>query len=187
MHLLQSPDATSRIAGILLVQAKYMIGATYGHRIFYGECVKQIIFEGEPLRANLGEFAPKAGTPFVYFLTELQSKAPFYIGEYGRATTYNVVERIMRHFGTTGNLCRVATNLQALQRRIPTSFAAFIKPLSDDFRDPERRKNLEAWIIQLVCHDKKIQSANFCVVRYQAPTTNESKYAARIVDEFIRA
>ncbi|WP_178098845.1 hypothetical protein, partial [Pseudomonas sp. H3(2019)] len=122
-----------------------------------------------------------------YFLVQSGSKSPFYIGEYGKAEGYNVIERISRHFANSGTLRRVAINLSAFGVPQPSKFSAYVKQLPDEYRDDAKRKSLEAWIIHIVCHELKIQSKSFCVVKYQAPTHNEQAIAREIINEFVRS
>ena len=145
--------------------------------------MRRVDYSNKKPDLSLKEFSPEPGVPFVYFLTAYGTKDPFYIGEYGKATGYNVIKRISSHFANSGTLRRVANNLDAFCVVKPDTFSAYIKQLPDKYRDDGRRKSLEAWIIFIVCHEKKIQSRNFCVVRYQAPTYNEQVYARQIINE----
>lgn len=130
---------------------------------------------------------PEASRPFVYLLTEPGSERPFYIGEYGKAKTYNVLNRIRRHFWKSGTLARVANNLPRFNHEVPAEFDAYIKELDDSFSSTKKRQSLEAWLIYIVCHVKKYQSDKFCVTKYSAPTEDYSEMAMRILDEFKEA
>lgn len=145
----------------------------------------KISFTGSPPRPNLkGKEIPQPQVPCLYFLCKAGGKAPFYIGEYGQAKTYNVVERIKRHFANSGTLARVSKNSKAFNFKIPTSFDAYIKKLPDGFKDKPRRASLEAWVIQKVCHQHKMQATQFCVTKYIVPQGNYSVVAKKIIDEF---
>lgn len=133
---------------------------------------------------TIEKFSPAVGVPFVYFLVEIGSKHPFYIGECGKAEGYNVIERIRRHFANSGTLRRVALNMAAFGTSQPAAFSAYVKQLPDEYRNAAKRKSLEAWIIYIACHELKIQSQSFCVVKYQAPTDNEQVFARSIINEF---
>jgi hypothetical protein len=149
--------------------------------------MERINYSGRPPIPSVENFAPKPGEPSVYFLTEDSSKEPFYIGEYGKAKTYNVIKRIQRHFANSGTLRRVALNLAAFGINNPSAFSAYIEQLPDEYRDDKKRKSLEAWIIHIVCHELKMQSSSFCVVKYEAPSSDEEKFARQIIDEFARS
>jgi len=147
--------------------------------------MKKLRFAGKPLKTDLGEFAsPENGVPFIYLLTEKDSKEPFYIGEYGKASTYNIITRIKRHFAKTGTLARVALNMPRFGHELPSEFDAYIKELSTEFKDHRKRASLEAWVIHTVCHQKKIQSSKFCVTKYVSPEDECSVEAKKIVKEF---
>ena len=147
--------------------------------------MKKLEFSGAPLRTDLGDFAkPKNGVPFIYILTEIDSKAPFYIGEYGKAQTYNVISRIKRHFGRSGTLARVALNMPKFGHNLPSRFNAYVKELPNDFKDISKRISLEAWVIYKACHVEKMQDNKFCVTKYAAPTHDYSELASKILAEF---
>lgn len=149
--------------------------------------MKKIDYSNRKPVPTLEVFSPAAGVPFVYFLVESGSKNPFYIGEYGKAEGYNVIERIRRHFANSGTLRRVALNLSAFGVPQPPNFTAYVKQLPEEYRDDLKRKSLEAWIIHIVCHELKTQSPSFCVVKYQAPTHNEQATAREIINEFLHS
>ncbi|BEV17814.1 hypothetical protein HBDW_46020 [Herbaspirillum sp. DW155] len=144
---------------------------------------------GRYAAAKDGElFRPGAKNPAVYFLVRPDSTAPFYVGEYGKAATYDVVERIRRHFGATGTLRRVALNMGAYGYDLPTEFTAYVKMLGPDYQDVERRTSLEAWLIHILCHDLKKQSSEFCVVKHNAPLAiyrGEKAVARQILAELM--
>lgn len=149
--------------------------------------MKKLRFKGSPLKAELGNFAaPENGVPFIYLLTDTDSKEPFYIGEYGKASTYNVITRIQRHFAKSGTLARVALNMPRFGHQLPGEFDAYIKELSEEFKDHKKRAELEAWVIHVVCHQKKVQSSKFCVTKYVSPENNYSQEAQKIADEFAK-
>ena len=131
-----------------------------------------------------GHTIPTIGIPYLYLLCEKNSKLPFYIGEYGKSETYNVVTRIKKHFSNAGTLSRVSINLTFFGYPIPTSFDAYIKKLPEEFKNTCNRESLEAWVIHKVCHQHKMQDEKFCVTKYIAPRHDYSKCAQDIIDEF---
>ena len=124
------------------------------------------------------------GSPSIYILAEVDSKAPFYIGEYGKSSKYNVISRIKSHFGKHNTLSRVAQNIPAFKHVIPPSVCAYIKVLPEEFKCQKNRASLEAWLIYKVCHVKKIQDSRFCVTKYIAPLFDHSALAEEIIMEF---
>lgn len=127
---------------------------------------------------------PDNGTPCLYFLSQKGKRAPFYIGEYGKAKTYSVVGRIARHFGASGTLRRVAENMPKFKNKVPRSVMAHIFVLGREFKDESKRKSLEAWVIYKTCHVQKIQDKRFAVTKYAAPNHDYSKMAASIVSRY---
>lgn len=146
--------------------------------------MKLIRFRGKRKKADWEGSEPENSMPFVYLLVEPGSSMPFYIGEYGKATTYNVLGRIRRHFWKSGTLARVARNLPRFKNTVPAEFDAYVKELDSDFSDTENRQSLEAWLIYIVCHVEKCQSQAFCVTKYSAPTKDYSEMAKEILEEF---
>jgi hypothetical protein len=125
------------------------------------------------------------GAPCIYFLCQKGSRAPFYIGEYGKSKKYNVVARMTRHF-RSGTLGRVYANMPKFKNKVPRSVVAHIFSLADDFKDDSNRKSLEGWVIHKACHVQKIQDKRFAVTRYSVPNHDYSKEAARILGRFKR-
>lgn len=147
--------------------------------------MKKLRFNRNPVKTELGSYmTPENGVPFIYLLTESGSKKPFYIGEYGKASTYNVITRIQRHFAKSGTLARVALNMPRFGHTLPIEFDAYIKELPAEFKDHRKRADLEAWVIYTACHQKKMQSSKFCVTKYVSPESNYSEKAKEILKEF---
>lgn len=146
--------------------------------------MKLVQFRGKRKKADWEGEEPANSMPFIYLLTEPGSEEPFYIGEYGKASTYNVLGRIRRHFWKSSTLARVARNLPAFNNQVPSEFDAYIKELDSKFSDAKERQSLEAWLIYTVCHVEKCQSRAFCVIKYSAPTVNHLQKARSILEEF---
>jgi len=127
---------------------------------------------------------PGNGTPCLYFLSQKGKHAPFYIGEYGKSKTYNVVSRIARHFGASGTLRRVAENMPKFKNKVPRSVVAHIFVLGKEFNNEAKRKSLEAWVIYKACHVQKIQDKRFAVTKCSAPNDDYSRMAASILSRY---
>lgn len=123
----------------------------------------------------------------VYFVCERHSAKPIYVGEFGKATGYSVATRIGAHF-KSGTLARVTTNLRAFEIPVPSKVRAFVVRLDGKFANEEKRKSLEAWVIRVVCHERKIQDARFAVIRSQLPKQGHryATLARTIVAQFER-
>lgn len=142
-------------------------------------------FSGIPLKEISGiKKTLGIGQPCLYFLCEIGSKLPFYIGEYGKSETYDVVTRIKRHFRNSGTLARVSNNMRAFGYGVPTEFDAYIKVLSKKYKNICYRESLEAWVIHKICHVNKKQNRKFCVTKHIVPKHSLSKEAENIIDEF---
>lgn len=145
----------------------------------------KISFSGNPLKEFTDSKKMLAiEKPCLYFLCEKDSKSPFYIGEYGKSTTYDVVTRIKCRFRNSGTLARVSNNMRAFGYEVPSEFDAYIKVLLKKYQNVCYRESLEAWIIHKICHNKKAQSSTFCVAKHTAPKHPLSKEADKIIDEF---
>jgi hypothetical protein len=146
--------------------------------------MKLVRYRGKRKRTDWEGAEPETSRPFVYLLTEPGSDMPFYIGEYGKAGSYNVLSRIRRHFWKSGTLARVSNNLPRFNNDVPAEFDAYIKELDDSFSSTDKRQSLEAWLIYIACHVEKCQSRKFCVTKYSAPTEDYSGMAKNILEEF---
>lgn len=137
--------------------------------------------------ADAEVFSPVIGHPAVYFLVDSGTTTPFYVGEYGKSEKYDVVERIRFHFHSSGGTrARVLLNMAAFGYSLPPTFTAYVKLLGEDYQNGPRRESLEAWIIHILCHERKAQSSQFCVVSHVAPRHIEERAVARqILDELM--
>ena len=145
----------------------------------------KIYFSGSPLKeSSTKKKIPGVGKPCLYFLCEKDTKSPFYIGEYGKSKTYDVVTRIKCHFRNSGTLARVSNNMAAFGYNVPSEFDAYIKVLTKKYENVCYRESLEAWIIHKICHNKKTQNNKFCVTKHIAPKHALSKEADKIINEF---
>jgi hypothetical protein len=131
-------------------------------------------------------WVPGKGTPCIYFLTRKGQKGPYYIGEYGKAKSYNVLYRIKQHFNLTekNTLCRMARNLRGFNQDIPKQTMVHIFRLGKKYRNVAKRQSLEAWVIHLVCHEMKIQDIWFAVTKYTAPVSNCEREARRLIQKY---
>ena len=150
--------------------------------------MKLVRFRGTPRKTDWGKSEePANNRPFIYLLAEPGSSEAFYIGEYGKASTYNVLDRIRRHFWRSGTLARVSRNLPKFNNEVPSDFDAYIKELDNEFDETSKRQSLEAWLIYTICHVEKCQSTKFCVTKYSAPSDDYSEMAKAILEEFKEA
>jgi hypothetical protein len=138
--------------------------------------------EGRKIESRVA--VPEVGTPCLYFLSEKRIDKPFYIGEYGKSKKYDIVGRISQNLSGNGTLSRVSINMRAFNNQVPSNVVAHIFILPDKFEDNKMRKSLEAWVIYITCHQRKIQDKRFAVTRYNTPKKNYSNYANQILNRY---